>query len=678
MNTRIRAVALSLLILAAGLSALCGTATAASAVSPLPPSDYTVRPVCPAPAPRHASCLALRLVARTAAARAHTHPLGITRSAPIRAASAKEGAFGLRPQDLHSVYRLPSTAPSTQTIAIVDAYNDLSAAADLSAYDAEFGLPDLPTCTNGGASACFEKVNQHGETGNLPFPQSEASRIVAEAECSSGLEPKAKAACEALAEAAGWAGEIALDIEVAHATCQNCRIALVEADSASFFDLEAAEGTAAALGATEISNSWGGPEQGMTPALDNASAFNLPGIAVTAASGDDGYLDWHAEPGATKGFAEYPASSPHVVAVGGTRLQIPLGAGRTWAGETVWNGNGAGGSGCSVEFVAQPWQQNVIEWSSVGCGSGRAVADVSADADPYTGVAVYSSTFECQYEESKVIHVVHWCTIGGTSLASPIVASVFALGGGAYGVEYPAKTLYENELQTPGSLHDITLGSNGECSEPFNEKTGVSGCTELQEAASCSKTAICVARNGYDGPTGVGTPDGIAAFQPPVPAGEGEPEGGSKGGNGLSEVGAGPTSSQPAAVPSSVTVTAGAPSTGSPQSPSTSAAVPILSATALTRGTIAALHRLGEPPVSRVAFTFTLNMAARVRVTLAKQIVARGRKRWQTLPVSLTIVSAAGRTRARLSAPGRLAPGRYRLTLKPAHGTARTLTFSIR
>ena len=125
----------------------CAPALAAEgAVSPLPESDYTVHPVCAPPATGYAGCLALELVPSTAAARAHTHPLGITTSRPIVAARASEGAFGLRPQDLHSIYRLPTTVASTQKIALVDAYNDLSAEADLKVYDEEFGLPE---CTAG-------------------------------------------------------------------------------------------------------------------------------------------------------------------------------------------------------------------------------------------------------------------------------------------------------------------------------------------------------------------------------------------------------------------------------------------------------------------------------------------------------------------------------------------------
>jgi hypothetical protein len=462
---RVPALILGPIAIALGLALLWVQAAAASAVSPLPRTDYSVRSVCALPAPGHARCLALELVPRTTAARAHTHPLGMTRSAPIRAGKAAEGAYGLRPQDLHSAYQLPTTASSAQTIAVVDAYNDPTAESDLKVYDEEFGLP---ACTT--ASGCFAKLNQQGQASPLP------------------------------ATNGGWALEISLDIEVAHATCQNCHILLVEASSSSYLNLEAAEDSAVTAGATEISNSWSGGE----PSTDS-TAFNHPGLVVTAAAGDDGYLNWDAPTPEERGFVGYPASSPHVVAVGGTRLELNSPS-NTWKSETVWNGDGAGGGGCSEQFVAPPWQQELPDWSSVGCSSKRAVADVSADADPYTGVAVYDST---RYEGK----VLHWVSVGGTSLASPLIASVFALAGGAGGVEYPAKALYENEIKAPGSLHDLESGSNGKCSKPFNETTGIAGCTTLEEAASCSGKAICLAGPGYDGPSGVGTPNGIGAFK---------------------------------------------------------------------------------------------------------------------------------------------------------------------
>ncbi len=143
------------------------------------------------------------------------------------------------------------------------------------------------------------------------------------------------------ARAEGWGLEISLDIETAHAICQNCNIALVEAKSTSFSDLEAAEGAAADLGATEISNSWGGPECGatMSECVSSTQAFDQPGIVITASAGDDGYLSWTAPNSSERGFASFPASSPDVVAVGGTRLELKR-ASHTWRSETVWNDGG--------------------------------------------------------------------------------------------------------------------------------------------------------------------------------------------------------------------------------------------------------------------------------------------------------------------------------------------------
>lgn len=449
--------------LALALGMLSAQAAVAGVLSPLPASDYSVRPACRAPVAKGARCLALKLVPRTAAARARTHPLGMTVSAPIKAGKASEGADGLRPADLHSAYSLPTTTSSAQTIALVDAYNDPSAERDLQVYDEEFGLP---ACT--AANGCFTKINQEGKSSPLPK------------------------------EEGGWSLEMSLDLETAHAVCQNCHIVLVEARTASYANLEAAEDAAAAAGATEISNSWGGEE----PKSDSA-AFMHPGTVITAAAGDDGYLDWYAK---GKAFVDYPAASPHVVAVGGTRLELSSPS-NTWKSETVWNGYGAGGGGCSEHFEAAVWQRELPNWSAVGCGSARAVADVSADADPYTGVAVYDSTAD----EGEVLG---WLPVGGTSLATPLIASVFALDGGANGVAYPAKTLYENETKLPGSLHNIETGSNGKCTKGFSEDTGLSNCTAVEEAASCSETAICLAGPGYNGPTGVGTPDGPRAFEP--------------------------------------------------------------------------------------------------------------------------------------------------------------------
>jgi hypothetical protein len=709
MKTRIRAIAvLGLPGVLACCPLLSPAAATASTVSPLPRSDYTVRPACAAPAPGNAGCLAIRLVPITAAARAHSHPLGMTRRGPIVAAKATENAFGLRPQDIRSVYfpgeqpEAPASEP--QTIALVDAYNDPNAEADMKIYNEEFGLPELLKCTPGEVSACFEKVNQNGEAGNLPFPANKKAGEAVETTCKSktATEKEREEACKAVEEAEEWALETSTDIEVAHAVCQNCRIVLVEANSATYEDLEAAEEIAAkprivgGISASEISNSWGGEEP---PGV--STAFEHPGTVITAAAGDNGYFNWTKakEAAANKeeyyAGADYPATSPDVVAVGGTSLTLSNGARQS---ETVWNdgeAGGAGGGGCSKLLTAPPWQQTAAGWKVVGCGSKRAVADVSADADPNTGVAVYDSVPYPEEEGGKKItKVLEWVPIGGTSVASPIIASMFALAGGAHGVEYPAKTLYSH-LGSP-LLYDVTKGGNGECGGVYS--AGCSG--SLSSSFDCGQGAlVCNAGTGYDGPTGVGTPDGIAAFKPVNEEAKRQTEEKQReeklreeerqreekrkaeelgiGSGGGSTPGASVNTGAGASASAGTGQTSGLGGGKASEKEGSSTLTIRLSAFALTRRALLALDRV-QPKVSAVGFAFTLSAAARVRATLAKRIRVRGRNRWERLPAdSLAFTAARGRNHGRLAGRGRLTPGRYRLTLTPQHGSARSLIFQI-
>jgi subtilase family serine protease len=331
---------------------------------------------------------------------------------------------GYGPGQFHGAYNLPTSASGNQTVAIVDAYDDPTAKADLDFFDSTFGLPAFPSCGGGVTTACFQKVNQSGQPSPLPRKN------------------------------AGWALEISLDVQVAHEICQNCKILLVETNSNLLSDLGAGVNTAAALGATAISNSYGGGDGGLN------SAYNHPGIAITASSGDNGY------------GVESPASYNTVVAVGGTTLTVVGGNG--YGGETVWSGSG---SGCSTHNTAQSWQTSLSNWSATGCGTKRGVADVAADADPNTGAAVYDTT---RYQGRS-----GWFVVGGTSLSSPLIAAVYGLAGNAGTTSYPASIPYAHT----SSLHDVTSGSNGNCS-----------------------TIMCKGATGYDGPTGVGTPNGTAGF----------------------------------------------------------------------------------------------------------------------------------------------------------------------
>lgn len=660
-----------LLASAAAIAALAPAgAAAAPAVSPLPESNYAVRPACAAPAPGHAGCLAQQLIPVSAEALRHTHPLGMRAAVSPRgsgAPSPKSGLLGLRPQDIHSAYGIPDTGSEPQTIALVDAYDDPTAEADLRTYDEEFGLPE---CTK--ANGCFEKVGHTGLESKLPFPESTARLEAA-------LAGSAEEAEEA-EEAIGWGVEMSLDIETAHATCQSCRILLVESGEVegeartpegptSFVQLEKAEARAYELGATEISNSWGGPEgeAKVTVSHDEKGSFDRPGTVITASAGDYGYANWQLG----RHEANYPASSPHVISVGGTRLLLE--GGRRVA-ESVWNGAGASGGGCSAVFPAPEWQRQAADWASVGCAK-RLSNDVSADADPYSGVVIRDTDdpgSECAIaytEESggKVLKrkLADWCTYGGTSLASPIVAGVFGLAGGAHGVSYPAQTLYENLANAPKTLHDVTAGSNGECAAGADSE-GFSLCEPSAEAASsCGGTLACLAGPGYDGPSGVGTPEGLAGFEP------GQHEGGSGEAHGEGGGSAGSGSGQAA----SAAAPAPAPATPAPVPPATAAAIQ-LSALQLTTLSIIALDQ-GAPTVSKVAFSFVLNRPVKVRITLARRVRRHGRLRWVTVGRASTISARAGRSARHLTERRRLAPGLYRLALAPAGGSTRSVRFWI-
>jgi hypothetical protein len=675
------------------IGALCATTDAVAAA--LPRSDYEALHVCRAPTAGRAACLALRLEPRTTAARARLRPLTATDSPQVSQPNPAEcaehyAASCLTPAQLRSAY-FPGESPEApasepQTIALVDAYNDPNAAADLATYENAF---ELHECS---AQNCFERVNRSGETGNLPFPKTNAE-LQAFAKSNN---PEKRAEAE---EAEGWSLEIATDIEMARAICHNCHILLVEAPTERYSDLEAAEDTAATtLHATEISNSWGGPEPGT-----ESEAFNHPGIPITGAAGDDGYLNW--DQYATRGEAgsayfegaDYPASLPHVISIGGTRLSLTLAG--AWQGESAWNSEsaseGAGGSGCSATLPAPEWQRKVSDWAQVGCGERRANADISADAEPTTGVNVYDSTpYPSEIEKGvKLNEPPGWVPIGGTSVASPIIASMFALAGGAHGVAYPAQTLYSH--LGSALLHDVTSGGNGECDDNYS-----SSCSgSLISPVDCGPGAwICNTTSGYDGPTGVGTPNGIGAFVPVAGAAKGgggnepgeegkqtgkPPEEPGKSGTGERPTeGSGSGAGQNTGSGGGGTVGSSSGSTGSGGAPApggsvTSANAAIrISALALTANAHTAL-RHKRPLLSELAFSCTLSRAATVRVTLAVRVRAGGRQRWHTLSGSFTFAADKGLNRRRLHGSTGLTPGVYRLRLTSAGGSSRSIVIRL-
>lgn len=322
---------------------------------------------------------------------------------------------GYGPADLQSAYNLAAASASNGAGQTIAIVDAYNDPTAESDLGVYRSQYGLPPCTT--ANGCFKKV---GQTGTTKLPSNNAS----------------------------WAQEISLDLDMASAICPNCHILLVEASTASFANLGTAVNTAASMGAQVISNSYGGSESGSS----NAN-YDHPGHIITASAGDSGT------------GPQQPASYSTVVAIGGTNLTRASNA-RGWT-ESAWSSSG---SGCSA-YVSKPsWQ------TDQGC-TKRSEADVSAVADPNTGVAVYDST---PYQGAS-----GWLVFGGTSVSSPIIASVYALAGNASSQNY-ASNIWANH----SSLNDVTSGSNGTCSISY----------------------ICNAGVGYDGPTGWGTPNGISNF----------------------------------------------------------------------------------------------------------------------------------------------------------------------
>jgi subtilase family serine protease len=328
--------------------------------------------------------------------------------------------FGYGRPQLVSAYKLPSST-KVLNVAVVDAFNDPKAVADVAFYRKSWGLP---ACNSSTGAGCLTVTNQNGAASPLPK--------------NSGTT--------------GWATEESLDVDMVSAICPSCHIFLVEANQPSIADLGTGVSSAVSvLHAIAVSNSYGGSESSSESTWDT-KWFKHAGIAVTASAGDSGF------------GVSYPSASQFVTSVGGTSLRKSSGT-RGWS-ETVWNGTG---SGCSSFEKKPAWQKHS------GC-SHRIANDVAADADPNTGVAIYDT-----YDQGG------WLQVGGTSVSSPIIASVFALGDSLKAGTFPSSYSYAHT----GNLFDVTKGSNGSCSPAF----------------------LCHGETGYDGPTGNGTPNGVAAFQ---------------------------------------------------------------------------------------------------------------------------------------------------------------------
>ena len=333
---------------------------------------------------------------------------------------------GIEPAQFQQAYNIDISGGQGQTIALVDAYDNPNAANDLAVYRAQWGLP---ACGSG----CFTKYNQEGQTSNYPSADQ------------------------------GWGVEEDLDIEMVSATCPNCKIFLVEANSSNFSDLAASVAEAVKLGATAVSNSYqGGEFQGE----DQNTLYNQP-VPVLASAGDGGY------------GTGYPSASQYVISVGGTTLSKASNP-RGWT-ETVWNGTG---SGCT-QYASKPtWQKDT------GC-TNRTMNDISWDANPSTGPAMYDS-----YGYGG------WFTVGGTSVSSPAVAG--EIGAASANGLKNAGYIYAN-----GSYHGPVGVHQGA------RTTGDVTLTDIKQGSNgnnCNPAYLCHAEIGYDGPTGLGSPYGMGAL----------------------------------------------------------------------------------------------------------------------------------------------------------------------
>ncbi len=413
-------------------------ASALSQSTGLSPSQVTSEAVCP-PAPAgFARCDAQALVLRSNHARVRphvhggqtftqvfpTHARGIRSARPTDAdagASAPEPGTPAWLQQAYDLTYLSQTAGGTDTVAIVDVGDDPSAESDLGVFRSTYGLP---ACTT--ANLCFEKVNESGNPSPLPQPAD-----------------------------SDWESEESLDLDAVSALCPKCKILLVEASTADDTDLDAAVGAAATLGANQISNSWSDDESSPI-----GGTYTFAHAAVIAATGDHGYVGG--------GYDAYPAAIPGVTAAGGTSL-APATGGQSARGfsESAWSLDGVwgGASGCDTQEQKPPYQDDV------GC-AGRAYSDLSADADPDTGLLIYDS------------EIGGWWQYGGTSLATPLIAAYEAITG-------VDGTTPEWAYTDSGLLNDPTTGSSGDCGQPI--------------------LYICDAGVGYDGPTGIGSISGAVA-----------------------------------------------------------------------------------------------------------------------------------------------------------------------
>jgi subtilase family serine protease len=298
-------------------------------------------------------------------------------------------AGGYTPTEIKKAYGYPTrlTAGRGQTIAIVSAFDAPTIEADLGVFSAQFGLP---ACTT--ANGCFTKIYARGVAPTVDT---------------------------------GWALESTLDVEIVHGAAPAAKILLIEASSNNFGDLFQAVDVAHQAGARYVSNSWGALEQPSLTIFD--PLLQTPGVSQFWGSGDTG------APGI------FPASSPNVVAVGGTTLT--LNTTTTKKSEIGWTD---GGGGCSTIYDAGAVQAAFAQYPAT-CAGKRAFPDIAADGDGETGYAIYDST-----EDGGI---AGWLVVGGTSASTPLMAARAAITG----VVWDAAYLYSADRK----FFDVKKGNNG-------------------------------------------------------------------------------------------------------------------------------------------------------------------------------------------------------------------------
>ncbi len=450
-----------------------------------------LRPVCAHTMRGRAHCVAYELTASGRAVAAAMMRGTRRGSAAISTHTRSPLPQGYGPSDLQSAYNLTNAAKhdgNGALVAIVDAYDDPLIESDLAVYRKMYGLSPCTT-----ANGCFKKVNQNGKSGPLP------------------TLPPADIPGES-----GWTIETALDVDMVSANCPNCKILLVETNDDFMNNLGTGVNAAASFNPVSISNSYVSQESPTDPGPISQGGllpyYTHPGIAVVAGAGDYGY-DWNVFPADAYGDPAVaygpliPASFPTVVTAGGTTLTPD--DSRRGFNEVAWGGTG---SGCSDYEPMPQWEQPDPNCYGVYTASNgrsfqyptRIYGDVAYDADGYTGVAMYESDGQLGGN--------NWGVMGGTSIASPSVAAIYGLAGygqpgnaDQYVYPFPAQKLYRSN-----ALYDVESGTNGACQ--------VVPAADMPVPAPpappppCSDSYLFTAGEGYDGPTGNGTPNGIGAF----------------------------------------------------------------------------------------------------------------------------------------------------------------------